>query len=133
MLLFLPSITLIDGTIWFSVQVSLIFYVAYVCARTYCYLAADRAYDCASLLNAVADGQLRTHSTEFVLHALRSCHKGRHMFFHLQLDKDIEVEPRFFGPRLQEILKQKVTSEVRLSSDAATARPACVLRDTVVA
>ena len=34
------------------------------------------------------------------------------MFFHLQLDKDIEVEPRFFGPRLQEILKQKVTSEV---------------------
>ncbi|DBA73102.1 hypothetical protein WJX79_000646 [Trebouxia sp. C0005] len=34
------------------------------------------------------------------------------MFFHLNLNKDIEVEPRFFGPRLQEILKQKVTSEV---------------------
>ena len=39
------------------------------------------------------------------------------MFFHLQLDKDIEVEPRFFGPRLQEILKQKVTSEVELFPD----------------
>lgn len=55
------------------------------------------------------------------------------MFFHLQLDKDIEVEPRFFGPRLQEILKQKVTSEVRLCSDTATARPSCVLLDSVVA
>ena len=55
------------------------------------------------------------------------------MFFHLQLDKDIEVEPRFFGPRLQEILKQKVTSEVRLSSDAATAMPLRVLLDSVAA
>ena len=36
------------------------------------------------------------------------------MFFHLNLYKDIEVEPRYFGPRLQEILKQKVTSEVTL-------------------
>ena len=38
------------------------------------------------------------------------------MFFHLQLDKNIEVEPRFFGPRLQEILKQKVTSEVQIAA-----------------
>ena len=38
--------------------------------------------------------------------------RSRHMFFHLGLNKDIEVEPRYFGPRLQEILKQKVTSEV---------------------
>ena len=42
------------------------------------------------------------------------------MFFHLDLNKDIEIEPRFFGPRLQDILKQKVTSEVKLAE-------ACVL------
>lgn len=39
------------------------------------------------------------------------------MFFHLDLNKDIEIEPRFFGPRLQDILKQKVTSEVRLAEN----------------
>ncbi len=38
------------------------------------------------------------------------------MFFHLNLNKDIEIEPRFFGPRLQEILKQKVTSEVKIAN-----------------
>lgn len=36
------------------------------------------------------------------------------MFFHLQLNKDIEVEPRHFGPNLQQILKQKVTSEASI-------------------
>jgi len=40
----------------------------------------------------------------------------KHMFFHLNLNKDIEIEPRFFGPRLQEILKQKVTSEVKIAN-----------------
>ena len=40
----------------------------------------------------------------------------KHMFFHLDLNKDIEIEPRFFGPRLQEILKQKVTSEVKIAN-----------------
>ena len=39
------------------------------------------------------------------------------MFFHLPLDKDIEVEPRFFGPRLQEILKQKITAEVNIFAE----------------
>jgi DNA-directed RNA polymerase subunit E'/Rpb7 len=34
------------------------------------------------------------------------------MFFHLELDREIELQPRFFGPRLAEVLQQKLRSEV---------------------
>lgn len=48
------------------------------------------------------------------------------MFFHLNLNKDIEIEPRFFGPRLQEILKQKVTSEVKVANVLSYCRDSLV-------
>ena len=35
------------------------------------------------------------------------------MFFHLQLEREIELQPRFFGPRLGEVLHQKLRTEVR--------------------
>jgi len=46
------------------------------------------------------------------------------MFFHLELDREIELQPRFFGPRLAEVLQQKLRSEVgrpaaRSAPDAA--------------
>ena len=34
------------------------------------------------------------------------------MFFHLQLEREIELQPRFFGPRLAEVLHQKLRTEV---------------------
>lgn len=49
------------------------------------------------------------------------------MFFHLQLSKDIEVEPRHFGPNLQQILKQKVTSEASEPSGPAPTTDKCKL------
>jgi DNA-directed RNA polymerase II subunit RPB7 len=34
------------------------------------------------------------------------------MFYHLNLEKEIELHPRYFGPRLSETLEQKLLAEV---------------------
>ena len=34
------------------------------------------------------------------------------MFFNLELEREIELQPRFFGPRLAEVLQQRLRSEV---------------------
>ena len=38
------------------------------------------------------------------------------MFFHLKLDKNVLLEPRHFGKNMQEVLREKLRSEVRLAS-----------------
>ena len=35
------------------------------------------------------------------------------MFYALTLEKELELQPRFFGPRMREVLQQKLISEVR--------------------
>lgn len=35
------------------------------------------------------------------------------MFFHINLDKNIVLEPRHFGKNLQEVLREKLKNEVR--------------------
>jgi hypothetical protein len=35
------------------------------------------------------------------------------MFYSLTLEKELELQPRFFGPRMREVLQQKLISEVR--------------------
>lgn len=34
------------------------------------------------------------------------------MFYSLTLEKELELQPRFFGPRMREVLQQKLISEV---------------------
>jgi hypothetical protein len=41
--------------------------------------------------------------------------KSKKMFYALTLEKELELQPRFFGPRMREVLQQKLISEVRLS------------------
>ena len=54
------------------------------------------------------------------------------MFFHLELDREIELQPRFFGPRLAEVLQQKLRSEVSWQAaqriERRTLRPCCAQR-----
>ena len=38
------------------------------------------------------------------------------MFFHLKLDKNVLLEPRHFGKNMQDVLREKLRSEVRLAS-----------------
>lgn len=35
------------------------------------------------------------------------------MFYDIALDKELELAPRFFGPRMREVLTQKLVAEVR--------------------
>lgn len=35
------------------------------------------------------------------------------MFFHLQLERNITLEPRHFGARMREVLEEKLKHEVR--------------------
>jgi hypothetical protein len=35
------------------------------------------------------------------------------MFYSLTLERELELAPRFFGPRMREVLQQKLVSEVR--------------------
>ena len=35
------------------------------------------------------------------------------MFYALTLERELELAPRFFGPRMREVLQQKLVSEVR--------------------
>ena len=35
------------------------------------------------------------------------------MFYQLSLEKELELAPRFFGPRMREVLSQKLVSEAR--------------------
>ena len=37
----------------------------------------------------------------------------RPMFYSLTLERELELAPRFFGPRMREVLQQKLVSEVR--------------------
>ena len=39
--------------------------------------------------------------------------KKKKMFYSLTLEKELELQPRFFGPRMREVLQQKLISEVR--------------------
>lgn len=36
------------------------------------------------------------------------------MFYSLTLERELELAPRFFGPRMREVLQQKLVSEVRI-------------------
>ena len=38
---------------------------------------------------------------------------SKKMFYALTLEKELELQPRFFGPRMREVLQQKLISEVR--------------------
>ncbi|KAK9803653.1 hypothetical protein WJX72_008490 [[Myrmecia] bisecta] len=49
------------------------------------------------------------------------------MFFVLELDKEIELPPRFFGPRLRETLEQKLHSEVEGTCSGAYGFIICVV------
>lgn len=39
------------------------------------------------------------------------------MFFHINLEKNIVLEPRHFGKNLQEVLREKLKNEVRPKVD----------------
>jgi hypothetical protein len=38
--------------------------------------------------------------------------QSHQMFYSLTLEKELELQPRFFGPRMREVLQQKLISEV---------------------
>lgn len=43
------------------------------------------------------------------------------MFYSLMLERELELAPRFFGPRMREVLQQKLVSKVRVWEGGAAA------------
>ena len=52
------------------------------------------------------------------------------MFFHVKLERNITLEPRHFGSRMNAVLEEKLRNEVRAERDRSDARDGDVGADT---
>ena len=51
------------------------------------------------------------------------------MFFHVKLERNITLEPRLFGSRMNAVLEEKLRNEVRAERDRSDARDGAHARD----
>ena len=51
------------------------------------------------------------------------------MFFHVKLERNITLEPRHFGRRMNAVLEEKLRNEVRAERDRSDARDGAHARD----
>ena len=52
------------------------------------------------------------------------------MFFYLELDKEVELHPQYFGPRMRRVLEEKLKQTVLVAAQRSAGQhgaPLCVL------
>ena len=78
------------------------------------FLSVERAKDAVTAAIEGRRASARRRKAEEIEKAVKTAiEKREKMFYSLTLEKELELQPRFFGPRMREVLQQKLISEVR--------------------